>query len=288
MNALTVASADTRTMLIAPRMAAMPNTRPALIRGSAGALAPSPPTRDEYVPFSLSQTPMPSRTVYSTPTATSQTKNIATPSTRDSFSTDHGSKRLTCRLARRGPRPGRLRALGRARWVDAEGMAAADGSPEGGVSAPPKRRGAALPVTTSRSAEAGCASAEADGSGLYSASSVASFTVASESPSLPTRCQGGLAGVPFEPAASGFSDGVTKSQSLPVPWGAVRSELTAPTAPSFLHPLQVLPGRHHWRRPRARPRCVRPREEWFLRRDSSAGPPSSAVLPCARRVPACG
>src|SRR5690242_14674785 len=128
MNALTVASADTRTMLIAPRMAAMPNTRPALIRGSEEALAPSPPTRDEYVPFSLSQTPMPSRTVYSTPTATSQTKNIATPRTRDSFRTDHGSNRFTCSDARRGPRPGRRRALGRARWVDAGGTAAAEGS----------------------------------------------------------------------------------------------------------------------------------------------------------------
>src|SRR3954453_17258685 len=163
MNALTVARADTRAMLIAPRIAAMPNTRPALISGSGDAFAPSPPTRDEYVPFSLSQTPMPSRTVYRTPTATSQTKNIATPRTRDSFKTDHGSNRFTCSDARRGPRPGRRRALGRARWGDADGAGAAGGSPPGGVSGPPKRRGAALPVTTGRSAAAGWVSS-ADGS----------------------------------------------------------------------------------------------------------------------------
>src|SRR3569833_126020 len=167
MNALTVAKADTRTMLIAPRSAAMPNTRPALISGSEDALAPSPPTRDEYVPFSLSQTPMPSSTVYWTPTATSQTMIIATPRTRDSFRTDHGSNRFTCSDARRGPRPGRRNALGRARWGVADGTAAADGSPLGGVSPlPPNRRGAALPVTTVRcSGETGWVSSAA-GSGL--------------------------------------------------------------------------------------------------------------------------
>ncbi len=59
----------------------------------------------------LSHTPMPSSTMYSTPTATSQTKNNATPSTSDSLSTDHGSIRLTCRFALLGPLPGLRNAL---------------------------------------------------------------------------------------------------------------------------------------------------------------------------------
>src|SRR5215469_7859624 len=73
---------------------------------------------------------MPSSTPYSTPTATSHTKNNATDSTNASFSTDHGSTRLICRLARLGPRPGRRNADG------APGAAAGGRIEVGGGGAP--------------------------------------------------------------------------------------------------------------------------------------------------------
>src|SRR5216117_1582736 len=173
MNAPTVESALNSTMLTAPMIAATPNTRPALIRGWPPPLSVGWRISLE-MPFSLSHTPMPSSTAYSTPTATSHTKNRATPRTSDSLSTDHGSNRLICKFARRGPRPGRRSALGvaaaptRSGLVDGpgpdpsrftvvrDGVAPPCGMPAPGAGATvgrpsPNRRAAAAPVTTGRS-----------------------------------------------------------------------------------------------------------------------------------------
>src|SRR5690242_18011744 len=73
---------------------------------------------------------MPSSTPYRTPTATIHTKNSATDSTNASLSTDHGSTRLSWRLARRGPRPARRSTAGGG--VPSCGGVGADGGAGGG------------------------------------------------------------------------------------------------------------------------------------------------------------
>src|SRR5215217_5226168 len=126
-----VASAVNSTMLTAPIRAAVPSTRP----GENSDSVVSPDT-SPYSPLICSQTPIPSSTPYSTPTATSQTKNIATASTNENFSVDQGSMCRTSSRARRGGRA--------ARGEPADGLDTP--GPRAAVAPPSADRAAAVPA----------------------------------------------------------------------------------------------------------------------------------------------
>src|SRR5262245_8687619 len=99
-NAPRVISAVKSTMLTAPNRTAVPMTPLAVIRKlSFGA-----PVTSESAVFSEVHTCMASKARYSTAVATIATTNSTRDTANENFITDHGSIRLRCRRARRGPR----------------------------------------------------------------------------------------------------------------------------------------------------------------------------------------
>src|SRR5579859_2053511 len=100
-----VDSATNSTMLITPMIIAPPKTTHAV----TGALDPVP-LIVVTVSLILPMTPAASRTPKSTAITISQTRNSATDSTQENFSTVHGFMCRSCSRARRGPRAADLAA----------------------------------------------------------------------------------------------------------------------------------------------------------------------------------
>src|SRR6478752_4999706 len=112
MNAATVASAVNRTMLIAPMIAVIPNTRPAVIRSVLpAAWVSGVEVSVENVSLIRPHTSIAPSVRYRMPIAIIQTKNMTIATIRLIFRTVHGSTRLSCSDASRGGRrvvlPGR-------------------------------------------------------------------------------------------------------------------------------------------------------------------------------------
>src|SRR5664279_5420876 len=104
MNAATVASAVNSTMLIAPTMAVIANTRGAVIRSVCPAATSGVLVSVEKVSFTFDQTSIDPSVRYRIPIAIIQTKNITIDTIRLIFSTVHGSTRFSCSDASRGGR----------------------------------------------------------------------------------------------------------------------------------------------------------------------------------------
>src|SRR5664279_6152780 len=95
MNAATVASAVNSTMLIAPTMAVIANTRGALIRSVCPTATSGVLVSVEKVSFTFDQTSIDPSVKYRIPIAIIHTKNITTDTMRLIFNTVHGSTRFS-------------------------------------------------------------------------------------------------------------------------------------------------------------------------------------------------
>src|SRR6478752_9709752 len=104
MNAATVASAVVSTMLMAPTIALMVNTRPGVMRSDVPEATSGDEVRVENVELIFVQTSIDPSVRYRIPTAIIQTMNITIATIRLIFSTVHGSTRLSCSDASRGGR----------------------------------------------------------------------------------------------------------------------------------------------------------------------------------------
>src|SRR6476661_6537479 len=136
MNAATVASAVVSTMLMAPTIALMVNTRPGAIRSVVPEATSGDEVRVENVELIFVQTSIDPSVRYRIPMAIIQTKNITIATIRLIFSTVHGSTRLSCSDASRGGRRG---ALGRR-------VLSGPGRGGGGPEAPGGRPGLTAPT----------------------------------------------------------------------------------------------------------------------------------------------
>src|SRR6266545_539472 len=105
MKAPSVASAVKSTTLTAPSSAAPPMTPLAVIlKPPPLASPPVAPTMSASALFTLAKTPIASSARYSTAVATIATTKSTNDTANENFMTDHGSMRLRCSRARRGPR----------------------------------------------------------------------------------------------------------------------------------------------------------------------------------------
>src|SRR6478752_5767097 len=142
MNAATVASAVVSTMLMAPTIALMVNTRPGVMRSDVPEATSGDEVRVENVELIFVQTSIDPSVRYRIPTAIIQTKNITIATIRLIFSTVHGSTRLSCSDASRGGR----RAVFTRRAFSEPGLGGAPTEPLGRpLGAGPTCCGAAMP-----------------------------------------------------------------------------------------------------------------------------------------------
>src|SRR5262245_4584598 len=106
-------SAVKSTMFTAPSRTDVPITPLAVIL-NASVAAPAWPVISDIALFRLWKTPIASSARYSTDVATIATTKSTSETANENFITDHGSIRLRCNRARRGPRPGPAAAPARA------------------------------------------------------------------------------------------------------------------------------------------------------------------------------